>query len=231
LQGIREYYKSDSIVFDVFKQMSVIIPHVSVSHGMQPSEVKETMRWDDYLQRVEFLIKLIKRPMMEGRFIPDAIVGISNGGLIVADMVGRDAFQDKPILSLWANRRTMSKSNNWYFDNPYNQALCKAIISHASKSHPNDNIRIILVDDHFGTGNTVRQAVNYLRSQLGEKVKIVYFPLVTQRVDYLDAHIDIMPYNEEYSRIFHIGKDEFIRQVWTDARYFPYLNKGIEAKD
>jgi hypoxanthine phosphoribosyltransferase len=231
LQGLENPNKSDSIVFDVFKTMSVIIPGVSVSHGPEPSETKGTMRWDEYMSRIEYVISILEPPMTEGRYTPDALVGISNGGLIVADLIGREAFQGKPILGLWANRKIRETSSNyWFFDNPYNRALCEPLKNHAQKAHPDDPIRLVLVDDHFGTGTTARHAMWFLKAQLGDNTKIVYLPLVSRRIDYLQVVEDAMPYAYEDPvgiKVFKVTKQDFIGRLNTDASFFPYLRKEI----
>lgn len=230
-RGLSNLKDSDSVVFDVFPNMSVIIPGVSESHGPQSTGVKETMRWDDYMSRVEWTINILEQPLKEGRYTPDALVGISNGGLVVADLVGREAFREKPIIALWANRRSrMSGSNYWFFDNPYNTALCEALKTVAQGNHPDQPIRVTLVDDHFGSGTTAIQASAFLKARLGEDTKIVYFPMVSRRVNFLNVIEHMLPYayeDPEGRKVFNVSKDEFIARLRTDASHFPYLKKDI----
>jgi hypoxanthine phosphoribosyltransferase len=231
-QGSTEVAESDSVVFDVFKDMSVIIPGVSESHGPQSTtERKETMRWDDYMNRVTSTIAILEQPLTEGRYTPDALVGISNGGLIVADLIGRRVFQEKPILALWANRRTaISASKYRFFDNPYNVALCEALKSSAQGDHRAEPLRLTLVDDHFGSGTTALQAEEFLKATLGEHTKILYIPMVSRRINYLDIVEHMLPYAYEDPpgrKVFGVSKDEFIDLLRTTASYFPYLQKDI----
>jgi hypoxanthine phosphoribosyltransferase len=233
-QGINERQRSDSIVFDVFKEMSVIIPGVSESYGISPSELKRTLRWDDFMKRVLFAAQILEAPMKEGRYAPDALVGISNGGLIAADLIGREAFQGKPILGLWANRRTMEQpSAYWFFDNPYNTALCEALLKTAKSAHPDSPIRVVLVDDHFGSGTTARHATAFLKAQLGDDTRIVYFPLVSRRIGNLQVVEDMLPYKYEDpngTKVFKTTKEEFLSCVSTEAAFFPYLGKEIMSE-
>jgi len=231
-QGLVQRDKCDSVVFDVFKNMSVNIPGVLLSKGCEALETRDTMTWEEYTNRVTYVVSLLKPPMTEGKFAPDALVGISNGGLIVADLIGREVFQSKPILGLWANRRTRESENTfWFFDNPYNAALCQTLKEQATKARTKEPICLVLVDDHFGTGTTARHAIGYLKQQLGDATRIVYFPLVSARVDYLQVVDDVMPYNFEgeagKKTVFNTSKEDFIRHLNTGASYFPYLQKEI----
>jgi hypoxanthine phosphoribosyltransferase len=224
-------FTSDSIVFDVFQEMSVIIPNVSESHGISLAERRETLSWDEYLARIRFLVEILEKPMKEGRFVPDALIGISNGGLIVADLIGRSAFQGTPILGFWANRRRREKpSNFWFFDNKYNAALCGALQDEAARTHPDAPIQLVLVDDHFGSGTTARHAVAFLKEKLGQNTKILYLPLVTRRVGYLEIVEEFLPYayaDAEGKTVFGISKQDFITRINTEASLFPYLGKEI----
>jgi hypoxanthine phosphoribosyltransferase len=225
--------QADSMVFNVFKDMSVVIPGILESHGVTAShEFKETLRWEQYMERIRFAIKIFETPMKEGRFAPDALLGISNGGLIVADLLGREAFQGTPIVGLWANRRSQqTNSPFWFFDNMYNDALCGVVKETAQTKHPNSPVSIVLVDDHYGSGTTALHATSYLRDRLGNDTDIVYFPLVSKRIDYIQVVEDILPYSKKNSRgqnIFQTTREEFIRQLNTDANFFPYLGKMIK---
>lgn len=229
-RGFTAPRKSDSVVFDVFEKMSVVIPGISESHGVKAAVSRETMSWEDFTNRVRWATHLIERPLKDGRYAPDALVGISNGGLIVAELIGREVLQDKPIVSLWANRRQHdARSQYWFFDNPYNTALCDALKS-AKVGHPDEPLRLVLVDDHFGSGTTALQARQFLRDRLGPETKIVYFPIVSRRTKFLITVEDMLPYNYEDPagrRVFGVTKEEFHRMLSTHASYFPYMGKDI----
>lgn len=230
-RGMDEKTDSDSVVFDVFPNMSVSIPGVSESHGPRSVGLKQTMRWEEYMDRIKWTINILEHPLKEGRYTPDALVGISNGGLIVADLVGREAFREKPIVALWANRRTRtSASNYWFFDNPYNEALCNALKDTFKTNHPDQPIRVTLVDDHFGSGTTALQAAEFLKAKLGGDTKIVYFPMVSRRVKYLNIVEHMLPYayeDPEGNKVFGVSKEDFLTRLKTDALQFPYLEKDI----
>jgi hypoxanthine phosphoribosyltransferase len=236
LEGLRESYQSDSIVFDYFNEMSVVIPGVTECHGSRSSAESNVMQWTEYVQKVQWAIDLLSKPIKEGKYTPDAIVGVSNGGLIVADLVGREIFQGKPILSLWANRFSKGTSTAyWFFDNCYNQEILSALKKTSNEKHAGDPIRVLLVDDHLGTGATAVQACEYIKKKLGSETKILFFPLVSRRKEYLPVVEDMLPYNYKdgnmengsQSKVFQIEREEFIDWLNTDAIFFPYMNKEI----
>lgn len=52
-EGLKQDYHSDSIVFDIFNTLSVVIPGISESHGASlSSTATTTMRWDNYLVKL-----------------------------------------------------------------------------------------------------------------------------------------------------------------------------------
>lgn len=232
-EGFKDELQSDSVVFDVFRKMSVIIPGVTESHGVESTRVRDTMRWTEFMGRIEWVRHLLQEQLKDGTFIPDALVGITNGGLIVADLIGRELFRGTPILALWANRYSRGDSDHWFFDNPYDSAIVEALRQAVTDKHHGKPVAILLVDDNLGTGNTARQAINFLRIKLGDETQILYIPLVSH------SHRDVNPHIERYlpyayedpngNKIFPIEKEEFLRHLNTKARFLPYLEKEIRG--
>jgi len=229
--GFREGAQSDSVVFDVFPNMSVIVPGIAESHGREPPESSEIMRWDQYMERIEWICRLLEGHIKEGRFAPNSVIGISNGGLIVADLIGRKLFRGTPILALWANRfRRDTDSEFWFFDNVFNNAVMAALQESVSSAQGTKPATILLVDDHLGTGNTAQQATGYLREKLGPKTSILFIPLVSRRIEYIEVVEEILPYqyrNPGGTQVFAVTKEEFISRLDTECTYFPYLLKEI----
>lgn len=223
--GMSTKVTSDSIVFDTFKDLSVIIPNIVESYGEELHSDRILMSWEEYLGRIEWVCKWLRPPVNEGRYVPDVVFGISNGGMIVADLIGKSVFSGKhtPILGLWAQRWTRKKD---YFQNQYNDCLTKTIASIVGDERP---VNILLTDDHFGSGNTSGQAFDYLKQQFGEDTKNVFVPLVSRRIEYVEVIEDFLPYNftENGEHIFPVTKEEFIRGLNTKANYFPYLGKQV----
>lgn len=172
---------------------------------------------------------MLDGPSKNGQFVPDAVIGISNGGLIVADLVGRRLFRGTPILSLWANRFSQppgeADPSCWYFDNIYNKSTMDTIKTVVSGRPPT----ILLLDDHLGTGHTARQAITYLRRQLGERTIILFIPLVSKRLQqYIEVSEEFLPHkfvDNEGRPIFKIDKNQILDQLNTKASLFPYLKE------
>ncbi|NOU16607.1 MAG: phosphoribosyltransferase [Bacteroidales bacterium] len=223
--SIDEKSGSDSIVFDTFKQMSVSIPDILESRGDELNVKDPIMSWDEYMTKIQYISNFLRRIVNEGKYVPDAVLGISNGGMIVADLIGKSVFAgtNTPILSLWAQRYTTEQD---YFKNALNDALFSAI----KKTKFKDKIfRILLFDDHLASSNTAKQAFDYIKSMLGDKTKIVFIPLVSKRIKYLKVFKDYLPfgYNENSIDIFQVAEDDFIKVIDTKAHYFPYLMKQV----
>lgn len=217
---------TDSPVFDVFSSMSVIIPGIVETHGPGPSNLRDTMSWTEYISRIEWVAELLKIPVDNGRFRPHALIGLSNGGLIVADLLGRESFRGTPILGLWVDRFSGGKRAREFFKNPYNDALVQAIKSQNSRP-----ITLMLVDDHLGTGVTASQATKYLYENLGEDTQVLYVPLVSRRPEYIGVVEEWLPYSykDAEGHVFKVTRDEFLKRLDTKAIFFPYQHKSINV--
>ncbi|MFH2104082.1 MAG: phosphoribosyltransferase [Chloroflexota bacterium] len=232
-EGLSDNHSSDSIVFDALPSLSVSIPGIAESFGAEAVSKNTTMSWDDYMNRIEETCKYLEIAVREYRFLPDAVIGITNGGLIAADLIGKRVYagRDTPVLSLWAMRHVvMEESAFWYFDNEYNDSMINAIQSLASKKTQEGDITILLIDDHMGTGSTARQAVAYIKNRIGERARVTFIPIVSRRLDNIGVVEEFLPYSckdREGKSIFNITKDEFLARLNTKAFYFPYLNKQV----
>lgn len=235
-EGLSGHYHSDSVVFDVFREMSVIIPGVAQSYGQAAPELTDSMSWDDYMQRVDRLCSYLRPPFMEGHFVPDAVLGITNGGMIVAELIGKNLFGGTqiPILSLWAHRATRKRGPMVYFDNGFNELTVKGISSFCSEKHPDTSAMILLLDDHAATGKTAMQAIHYLESRL-DRPTIVFAPLVASLklldVDLLESYLPYEASSADGRRLFGVSKKEFAQHVQTKREYFPYLKKRIRTHE
>jgi hypoxanthine phosphoribosyltransferase len=173
-RGLHDDAGSDGIVFDTFKSMSVSVPGVLESLGEELQAKRHIMSWDDYMRRIEVVVQWLGPAVNEGRYVPHAMLGVSNGGLIAADLIGKAVFagRNTPVLGLWAQRYTKRPD---FFENPFNEALVSAICAAATASGP---ASVLVVDDHFGTGGTAQQAIQFLVKHLGQDARILYLPLV-----------------------------------------------------
>ncbi len=240
-EGLSPAVTSDSVVFDVIPSMTVTIPGVASSFGTEAGSPHEVMSWEDYMSRVESHCTYLEDALHEYRFFPDALIGITNGGLVAADLIGKRIFagRDTPVLSLWAVRhKQASNSAYWYFDNAYNRAMMASIqqataerIAETKEANPQPST-IMIVDDHIGTGSTAVQAVQFIRECLGSDAIVVYLPIVSRRQDNISVMDDCFPYaimTPGNQKVFSVTRDEFLRLIDTDAQFFPYLRKQVNV--
>jgi hypoxanthine phosphoribosyltransferase len=230
--GLSSSVASDSVVFDVLPSMSVTIPGVASSFGSGVSG-RKVMAFEDYMRRIERHSRYLEDAIREYRFEPDALIGISNGGLVAADLIGKRVFagRDTPVLSLWAKRHSKSTDSAfWYFDNEYNDATMASILA-AVAERPSKPPSVIIVDDHMGTGATAVQALHFVRERLGPTTCVVFIPIVSRRLDNIEVMEECLPYKlqRDGKPVFTIERAEFLELLDTDADQFPYLRKQVNV--
>lgn len=222
ISGIEEHNAVDSLVFETFPEMQVFIPGVLKS--ARETNIGNILSWNEWWSKVLELASLLRDAHDNGRFVPKAILGISNGGLMVADLLGREVFKGTPILALWANRWISDKSSvdpsYYYFDNDYNKAISQTLrdkyIDHS------DKITILLIDDLVFTSNTIVQASNFIEKELGGKAKILFAPLYCRDTDYLESIKDMLPNGFRNGETFKITKELYYSRLRTKRANFPY---------
>lgn len=202
----------DSLVFDVFPQMFVEIPGV-IKEKEEETVSSRAMAWSEYWDRVQRVVSRMRDNFQDGRFVPNVILGISNGGLMYADLLGRELFKGIPILSLWANRWDPEGK---YFDNPLNESIVEGIKSCIPKAK--EKIEILLVDDIVASGTTLRQAVLYLNTQLPNS-EVYFLPLFSRNEKYFDLIRENIVW---LSSVFHFDEDEVIRMHTVGKDLLPY---------
>lgn len=215
--------RSDSLVFDTFSDISVVIPNYTESHGRDVVSSKNMMFWPDYYKRISEIHDWLEGPTRNGQFTPDAVLGISNGGLIVADLVGRMLFRGTPILSLWANRFQKPDGGesikHWYFANEYNDSITQVIMEKTKGRRA----VILMLDDHLGTGTTASQAADYLKDRFQDEVDILYIPMFSNRPEYIKVVEEFLPHRFMKGDVFKsIDIDSFLESVVTPFGQFPY---------
>jgi hypoxanthine phosphoribosyltransferase len=169
--------KSDSLVFDTFPDLLIEIP--GVLHSETDPSVSRPMRWSVYWDQVHRIVGAIHDEFTNGRYVPTVVVGISNGGMMYADLLGRELFHRVPILALWANRMGAGLH---YFENQLNDSLIKGICEYAGDRRP---FEVLVVDDIVASGNTIRQALDYLKRKLPEAT-VSFLPLFCRNEKYFD---------------------------------------------
>lgn len=218
--GLSDNMTTDSPVFETFPNLQVEIPgYISSKPGnyTQALNASAGMPWDEWWKRIKDMINTLKHAVQDGRVQVDAVLGISNGGLMVADILGREAITHVPIVSLWADRR--DKSN--FFDNSIN----RAVLGQLKDSSSTQPLKLLLVDDIVYTSNTVKQAKEFIYDALGKNTEIIFTPLYCHDLSSLVDIQDILPSNYRGGRAFDIPKEEYYARLTTRRPSLPYGKK------
>ena len=204
----RPSHDADSLVFNILPDLSVDWPGVigDDERGSAPG----IMPWRDYWQRLEIVVQKLHDVVRDGVFTPQAVLGISNGGLVYADLLGRHLFNSVPILSLWADRN--NKDGN-YFDNPVNDAVLQGIASRDAASK-----LILLVDDIVASGTTLKQATNYLSKKLPDW-KVCFLPLFSRNEKYMDIVREHLVW---FAPALHLSEREALDIHAAEKMILPY---------
>jgi hypoxanthine phosphoribosyltransferase len=203
----------DSLVFEVFPNLEVTIP---VPSGQLPST--DRMPWSAYKQSLRQVIDTALDIFRDGRYVPAAVVGITNGGAMFADLLSRELFGGTiPMASLWANRN----NHSGYFDNEINQATIKGVSEVAKKVK---DPSVLLVDDIVASGTTHHQALQFLKSNL-EDVDVRFLPLFSRNEKYFDPIKEHILWKHP---VFNISDKDIINLHNTEWLRLPY-DKDIRA--
>jgi hypoxanthine phosphoribosyltransferase len=144
------------------------------------------LSWDDTCGLVKKLAGMLRRSPANGGYSFDVLVGLSRGGIIVADLLSRIYGGNVPTVCLWADRHTayptttFSPPDNW-------------LNAHVISALANDKIHnILVVDDVTRACRTLVSAVDFLRSELPNRtIKsaiLISPPAGQQKFDYI-AHV------------------------------------------
>lgn len=185
----------ENVITDIQK-----FPHTSANE----------MPWEIYWDQVEQVITILKSSKT---YIPELIIGISNGGLFLADTISRMLYPTIPLVCLWANR---TDKKNEYFQNKCNKNL---------KGLVNEVTNILIVDDSILKADTFIKAKDFLSNQSELELNITYVPLFTRYQDskYLLKIIEDTIWRKKEI----IGKDivsneEIFAFLKTEYSHFPY---------
>ena len=120
------------------------------------------LTWLQFHDAVRELARQLRQPPRLGGFVADILVGVSPGGVIVADLLARQ-LGGIPVISLWVNRTQPSES---YFALPGNRLLECVVFALQDDRFT----RILIVDDVSRTGNTMKCTLTFLERKLNAKV-------------------------------------------------------------
>jgi hypoxanthine phosphoribosyltransferase len=203
---------SDSLVFEVYPELVVTIPGV-IEERVEASEPRQ-MAWTEYWNRLAVIAESLKDLFQNGQYVPDVVFGISNGGLVYADLLGRLVFGGgTPILSLWADRP--NREGN-FFENAINDSIIDGIKRTAPPSKK--SIQILLVDDIVASGNTLQQAIRYLNEKLPD-AQVYFLPLFSRNPAPFERMKDVFLWSSPF---FKLPEHEMMEKHASDKYWLPY---------
>lgn len=212
----------DSPVFDAIDDLKVHGRGVRTPLRDPPTEPL-SMTFEEIMDRLQSL-DFYDEAFMSGRFAPDAVVGITNGGLIMAEILSRKFFHRVPIIALWADRWSaagLKDPKNHFFTNGYARAAIQPLKALKKERGDSGQIKVLVVDDNVSSGTSCKYAVQFLRDELGKDTEIVFQPIVCKITDYLSAVDDVLPHSYS-NNIFGLDRDKFLEQLITKKSRFPY---------
>jgi len=140
----------------------------------------QVMPWHVYWDQLRNIAERVRRIYSDGRYVPEIILSISNGGGIYGELLVREAFAGRPLAMLWANR--LNKVGE-YFDNDYNKGIARTMRKMAS--HGNE-VNILLVDDIIASGNTHAQVFKFLGKYF-PAAKVQFLPMFSRNAKYFEV--------------------------------------------
>jgi hypoxanthine phosphoribosyltransferase len=204
----------DSLVYEVYPNLTILLPPTD---GRLPN-AESRMPWTVYKQSLRQVVSKAIGIVRDVRYIPVAIIGITNGGAMFADLLARELFGGAiPIVSLWANR----KDHRNYFDNEINRATAQGIAKLAKDSQ---DASILLVDDIVASGVTHHQAIEFLKTHMAE-IDIRFLPLFSRNEMSFNMIKDHILWKHS---AFNIPDEEIFRLHDTDWIRLPY-DKDIRS--
>ncbi|MCP4985276.1 MAG: hypothetical protein GY928_04150 [Colwellia sp.] len=222
-EHIESAYKApdiDSPVFDAIDDLEVFGKSIK-KLDISESKSATTMAWHEIMNRLESL-SFYEEHYRSGTFKPDALIGITNGGLIMAEIISRRYFLRLPLIALWANRwsdEPLKDATKHYFSNEWAQAAIHPLKTMLSQRKT--PLTLLVIDDNVASGITCQYAVRFLREELGEDTNIVFHPIVCKNASYLSSIKEVLP-TDFNNNLFKLSEEEFNKQLLTDKSRFPY---------
>jgi orotate phosphoribosyltransferase-like protein len=214
----KNVYAGDSPVRDVFESLPAEIRDLSANSRTN------VMPWHVYWDQIEATVSRLGDLHKNGNFTPDLIVGISNGGLIFADILSRQAYSNAvPFMTLWAHR---SRFVN-YFEHPMGELLSSQLLENLRNFLRNEKrslpYEIFLIDDIIGSTRTMRQAIAFIKKSFQNlQVRITCFVLFSKaslsQLKELEEHFPHRHPEPFLSRRFV----NFLNGLRTSYEFLPY---------
>ncbi|QNN21745.1 hypothetical protein HED60_05490 [Planctomycetales bacterium ZRK34] len=143
----------------------------------------QTMEWADFCGLIAELGDKLKRSPHARGFMPDIILGLSRGGIIVADLLSRYLGGRIPSLCLWADRHKEHQST--VIAPPKNDinSIIKTLLG--KRRYKN----VLLVDDISRRGQTICRAKDFIESVPSELVVKTLLVVVHENASYKPDYI------------------------------------------
>lgn len=138
--------------------------------------------WDEFCGLIRDLGSALRRSPRLGGFSFDVLVGISRGGVVVADLLSRHFGGNIPVLALWADRHTRHPHSEFAFPLNWVNSTVPIVLN-------NDHVtNVLLVDDISRSGHTINAARQFLSNVApGKNIRTaVLIRSVNVRADYID---------------------------------------------
>lgn len=217
---------TDSLVFQALEDL--VVTGAGLEEAMQQTD---QVGWAEYWRRIVNITNELSELRSVGAYQPDILVGISNGGLFLADSVLRLVYANSlPLICLWAFR-TQEK----YFENPVNNALItpdviKSLVNRSTEHSSSDRIHVLVMDDIVGTQRTFKQLIGYFQTHLGDlfkKIELRFVFIYTPRPDTLS---DLSDYLLTEDKVVARRHRKVVLETITKSRELPY-RKSIHYGD
>lgn len=220
-ESTEDKFRNDSLVVDVLGDYEIVFKN-------KPSP--DRMPWEYYLEKIERISAILKtahsakptiKPGPGSKYSPDAIIGISNGGMIFADFLHRARIykaDECRFLSLWANRDHPGR----YFSYKSNELLLRGFIEDTKKEEK--EIRVLLVDDNVSGGDTSKQAIDFITSN-SKIVHVRFMPLFFNRKEILSRIYDNLIWTHH---AFQYKEPDIMSLHFVTYQNFPY-DKAISG--
>ena len=197
----------DSLVYDSLEALHVQFK--IKSREVDPGA--PSMPWEIYWEKVQTIKKALQNKLKDGLYIPSVVVGITNGGGMLADLLVREVYPDTPIGVLWANRQERDHS---YFENSFNLGVISAI----EGLDQGKEFNVLLVDDIVASGNTYHMALEFLRRHI-PSAEVQFLPLFSRDERY---HSLVREHILWHNVAFGMSDEEAQRMHYTRWMKLPY---------
>lgn len=209
----------DSLVYDVYPYLKVnTMPSIIARDKIMP--------WNFLMQHLLEISEKID--VLNTRMPIGAIIGLSNGGGIISEIIGRmlasiSSSIEIPIISLWANRFDKSAD---YFNSPINHGVLKSLNIELGEK----NMAVIIVDDVLVSGSTLRKANAIIEDYCSGHI-VLTLPAFGRSKKYLSSFYKYSIWSNELIQEVlgdkNYSKNEYLDKMIPDFDYLPY-GKGIK---